>query len=114
MTTVPYIYKATITEAYDGDTMTARVDLGMGVYKVVKLRLFGVDTPELRGEEREEGLVVRDHVRDLILGKEVVIKTHKDKKGKYGRWLAEILFELNGEETDLSTYLLLKGLASKY
>lgn len=31
-----------------------------------------------------------DWLRERILGQPVIIKTHKDKQGKYGRWLAEV------------------------
>jgi micrococcal nuclease len=81
-----YTYKAVIVEVYDGDTYKADIDLGMGVIKrKEKIRLAFVDTPELKGEERERGLEVRDHVKELILNKEVYIQTFKDRKGKWGK-----------------------------
>lgn len=88
-----YNYKAHIKDVYDGDTVTAVVDLGFLHYQEMKLRLYGIDTPEMRGEEREQGIVVRDIVRGLILGKEVEIHTKKDKQGKYGRYLATIILD---------------------
>jgi len=45
---------------------------------------------EVRGPEREKGIISRDWLRQRILYKEVVLVTLKDKKGKYGRWLAEV------------------------
>jgi len=89
-----YYYKAKIVSVYDGDTVTADIDLGFKTWvKGEKLRLYGINAPELRGEEREEGLKSRDYLRGLILGKEVLIKTRKDKRGKYGRYLAEIILD---------------------
>ena len=85
-----YNYRAKIIAVYDGDTVTAQVDLGFLHFQVMKLRLYGIDTPELRGEERERGLVVRDIVREMILDKEVEIDSYKDKQGKFGRYLATI------------------------
>lgn len=73
-----YQYKAEIIDVYDGDTVTAVVDLGFLHFQEMKLRLYGIDTPELRGEEREQGLVVRDILRGLILDKEVEIHSYKD------------------------------------
>jgi len=84
-------YDAHVYDVYDGDTFRAVVDLGFGVTIRRTFRLYGVDTPEMRGDEREEGIRVRDHVRDLILDKDIIIKTHKDKTGKYGRYLAEVI-----------------------
>jgi len=88
-----YNYKAHIKAVYDGDTVTAVVDLGFLHFQEMKLRLFGIDTPEMRGEEREQGIIVRDIVRGLILDKEVEIHTKKDKQGKYGRYLATIILD---------------------
>jgi micrococcal nuclease len=86
-----YVYKALVTKVYDGDTITCDIDLGLNVWlKDQKIRLAGIDAPELRGEEREEGLRVRDLLREKILDKEVTLKTYKDKTGKYGRWIADV------------------------
>ena len=89
-----YHYTAIVdsmAQVYDGDTITrCRIDLGFNVHVVETLRLVGIDTPELRGPERESGIISRDFLRSHIeLGKPFGIRTHKGK-GKYGRWLAEI------------------------
>lgn len=105
-----YNYKAKIIAVYDGDTVTAQVDLGFLHFQVMKLRLFGIDTPELRGEEREQGLVVRDIVREMILDKEVEIESYKDKQGKFGRYLATI--KIDG--LDLNQWLVDNGHAEVY
>jgi len=112
----PYTYKATIVKVYDGDTFTIDIDLGFYIaYDQQVIRLARVNTPEIRGDEREEGLKVRDTVRSLILGKEVTIKTIKDKKEKYGRYLAEIEFEdEKGKLINLSDYLIKNGFAKLY
>lgn len=107
-----YEYKAIITSVYDGDTVTANIDLGFGVVlKKQKLRLYGINTPEVRGSSKEEGKKVRDLVREKILDKEVLIKTYRDKKGKYGRWLAEIIIE---DSVNLNNWLLSEGHAVSF
>ena len=106
-----FTYNAYITKVYDGDTVTADIDLGFGIFlKKQRLRLLGINAPEIRGSERSEGLVSRDFLRDKILNKKVVLKTHKDKKGKYGRILAEIFFE----DENINELLLSEGYAVKY
>ena len=86
-----YYYKATITSVYDGDTCTADVDLGLStIRKGEKIRLARINAPEIRGSSRQQGLIPRDFLRNLILNKNVYIQTIKDKKGKYGRYLGEI------------------------
>ena len=63
------------------------------VLKAQKIRLLRINAPEVRGAERAEGLKSRDALRAKICNKWVKIKTQKDKKGKYGRWLGEVWFE---------------------
>ncbi len=87
-----YEYNATVEKIYDGDTITVSIQLGFGVYKTERLRLKGINAPELRGDERPFGLVSRDRLRELILGQEIIVKTFKDKKGKYGRYIADIYY----------------------
>ena len=105
-----YNYKAHIKEVYDGDTVTAVVDLGFLHYQEMRLRLYGIDTPEIRGAEREAGLVVRDIVREMILDKEVEIHSYKDKQGKFGRYLATILID----GLNLNDWLVENGHAKVY
>jgi micrococcal nuclease len=108
-----YEYRAFVRKVYDGDTITCDIDLGFNmIMRNQKLRLVGINTPEVRGESRPEGLKVRDIVRSRVSNKWVTIKTHRDKKGKYGRWLAEI-FEPDVEES-LNQWLLKEGHAKEY
>ena len=90
-----YFYRATIRSMYDADTVRVDWDLGAGTtIQNEPLRLFGINAPELRGDEREQGLISRDALRAKIPpGTEVIIETIKDKKGKYGRYLAEIYLD---------------------
>jgi len=90
-----YYYKAKIISVYDGDTVTALVDLGFNITTKIKIRLSGIDTPEIRGSEREDGLVSRDFLRSLVLDKEIILQTFKDKTGKYGRYIG--VLHLDGQ-----------------
>jgi len=105
-----YHYRAFVDSVYDGDTITATVDLGFNVsVKKEKFRLYRINAPEVRGEEREAGLISRDWLRERILGKEIILVTKKDKKGKYGRWLADVWIDdicVNDElvDKDLAEY----------
>ena len=107
-----YKYLAKITSVYDGDgSYDSVIDLGMKMYMQKQVRLYGVDTPELRGNHKEAGRKVRDFVRELILDKEVILYTQRDKSGKYGRLLADIKLS---DGTDLSKLLLDKKYAKVY
>lgn len=103
-----YTYKAICVKVYDGDTITVDIDLGFGVWaKKQKVRLFGIDTPEVRGENKTYGFYVRDFLKEKILDKEIVIRTEKDKKGKYGRWLGTVYLE----DENINELLVQKGYA---
>jgi len=93
-----YEYRSNVCRVYDGDTVFLDVDLGFGVLlRNQSIRLIDVYAPEVRGIERPEGLLVRDQLRKrLPVGSEVTIRTMKDRKGKYGRWLA-IIFDSLGD-----------------
>jgi|TARA_R110000822_G_C14997673_1_gene460399 micrococcal nuclease len=106
-----YEYKATVTKVYDGDTITVDFELGFGIIlKSQKIRLLGINTPEVRGKSKPEGLISRDALRTRILGKVITIKTSKDKKGKFGRWLGEVFIE----EENVNQWLIAEGHAKPY
>lgn len=108
-----YLYKAFVKEIYDGDTITVDVDLGLKTFiHNEKIRLYGINTPEVKGTEREKGLISRDYLRMLILNKEILLETIKDSKGKYGRYLGTIWIKSMGKEyINVNQLLVKEGLA---
>ena len=105
-----YCYPIEIVSVYDGDTITVNIDLGFGVeLKKQKIRLYGINTPEVRGSSRDLGIISRDYVREKILDKNIMLQSIKDKKGKYGRWLGIVLME--EEKVNLNKELISKNLA---
>ena len=104
-------YRAFVRKVYDGDTITVDFDLGFDILlKNQKIRLADINTPEVRGQQRAEGLISRDALRSRIANKWVIIKTTKDKKGKYGRWLGEVFLG----DRNINDLLVEKGLAEVY
>ena len=94
MESLLYYYRGHVTGVWDGDSITLNLDLGFKFCrKEMKLRLYGINTPEIRGEEREKGIIARDALRKKILGKDVIIQTISDKTCKYGRYLGIIYLE---------------------
>ena len=93
-------YKGIVNRVVDGDTIDLEIDLGFGIYTKIRVRLKDIDTPELfRAKtpmEKEQGRKAKRFVEKKILGKTVIVFTFKDKKGKYGRYVANILYN-NGE-----------------
>ena len=70
-----YYYRGIVTYVVDGDTYDILVSLGFDTYQMIRFRLSYYNTPEVRGEEREEGLRVKQKVVEMLEGKEVIIKS---------------------------------------
>ena len=106
-----YTYKARCISVYDGDSVTLDIDLGFNmIMHNQKIRLLGINTPEVKGTDRLDGLVSRDRLRELIEGKDIIMVSHRDRSGKYGRWLATIYS--NG--LNVNQLLIDEGLAEIY
>lgn len=106
-----YTYSAYVTGVYDGDTITVDIDLGFDIIlKNQKIRLIGINAPEVRGITREDGIKSRNRLRELILKKKITLETIKDKKEKYGRFLGKIY--LNG--VYINDQLISEGFAEQY
>ncbi len=107
-----YHYKAVVVSVYDGDTLHADLDLGLYTWrKNEKIRLARINAPELRGSEKEKGRASRDYLRSRILGREVLIQTLKDKRGKWGRFLGEIWLNEKGTWVNINDEMVEKGFA---
>ncbi|HKI78760.1 MAG TPA: thermonuclease family protein [Ignavibacteriaceae bacterium] len=113
MNNVLYQYKAFVTSVYNGNTCTVDIDLGLHTWvQEEKIRLMRIDAPEIRGKNRPKGILSRDFLINLILGKEIIICTFKDKKGKSGGYLGEIwLLEDEKEPLNVNDYLVEQGYA---
>jgi len=108
-----YHYKAIVTSVYDGDTSTVDIDLGLNTWiRNERLRLNRINAPELTGKDKPEGLKSRDFLKTKIQGKEITIETIKDRKEKYGRYLAEVwLEEKKGKFININDLLVTEGFA---
>lgn len=107
-----YYYLAHVDKVYDGDTVTLTIDYGFHLFSGEnKIRLARINAPELRGEEHEAGVKSRDFLRELILGKDIMLETRKDKKGKYGRYIAEIWLEMENGYENVNDMMVENGFA---
>jgi micrococcal nuclease len=118
MNKVNFIYNAIAVSNYDGDTVTLDIDLGFGVWKRNEVcRLAKIDTPELRARDLQEKAVAYKAKavvqRFLPPGQKCVVKTIKDDKGKYGRWLVFIYTDEMQEGMSINEYLLKNGYAKR-
>ena len=89
-----YQYKAQVRQVIDADTIDVLIDLGFGVHTMQRLRLYGIDAPEMK---TEAGKIAKEYVKSVLLGADasmfVYVRTLKDRKDKYGRKLAVLYFD---------------------
>ncbi len=113
-----YFYESLVTNVVDGDTIDVRVDLGFRASIEQRLRFYGINAPEIRGEERERGLEAKKFVEEHLLDKEIWIETIKgrtqEQTGKFGRYLAKIYLPwtedlVPGTGKDFNTSLVEQG-----
>ena len=120
-----YEYKAVIDRVVDGDTIDVTIDLGFSVWKKIRVRMEGINTPESRTrdlEEKKRGLAAKDRLKSILEfnNNECVLKV--SGVGKYGRALATVLVEslspLNGKDgitlIDVNKQLIEEGHAVEY
>ena len=113
--TPSHTYRAYVTEVIDGDTFDAMVDPGFHLTIKLRLRLARVNTPELHAKDpevRSNAAAARMFVAAHIDGAEVLVITRK--ADAFGRYLAEVWYELLGEQVNLSDQLLATGHAVPY
>jgi micrococcal nuclease len=98
-------YAAKVEAVVDGDTIDVAIDLGFKIQYRLRVRLNGIDCPEIHSEL---GKTVKAYVESALVGKDVVLNTYKPDK--YGRWLADVI--LAG--ADFNKELISLGYAHPY
>ncbi|HXG85085.1 MAG TPA: thermonuclease family protein [Pyrinomonadaceae bacterium] len=107
-----YQFKGRITKIVDGDTLDAVVHLGFRVSIDLRLRLYGIDTPELRDADptmRLNAQKAKARLIELTGNPMVLIKSHKPfHTEKFGRYLCQLY---NSDGVNINQTLLDEGLA---
>ena len=107
-----FIFEVDNYRVIDGDSIKLDieigekpVDLGFGVTYMVpsikrrkkSYRLFGINAPETKGEEKEKGLICKEYLKLLLSNmlrlriETIPDKNYEDTNGKFGRYLIKIL-----------------------
>ncbi len=102
-----YHYQAKVFNVVDGDTLDVTVDLGLRVTIEMRIRLYGVNTPERGQPNWAEATAM---LTALTLGQTVTASTVKPHD-KYGRWLASIV---TTDGVDVAQALIESGLGVPY
>lgn len=90
----------------DGDTIDAVISLGFGLQATIRIRVAGIDTPELYGVEASAaGADARDFAANWLDGRQVNVRTFKGATntvgigdGAFGRWLGSFEDAETGEK----------------
>ena len=112
-----FCYSAKLLSVIDGDTVDLSIDLGFSIHHTIRVRLYGVDTPESRTKnelEKAAGLKSKEFVKSWFdANLNVVIQTIKDKNEKYGRILANVYTD-ESKSKCLNQELVSGGYAKAY
>ena len=106
-----YYYKAYVTRVHSGDSCRVDVDLGFGTWqRSLEIRLHRIQAPEIKSGTREAGVEARDYLRNLILDREVLLRTIKDRVGRVRGYLGEIsVVTESGKTIDVNKALVKAG-----
>jgi len=96
--TTLFHYRARCVRVVDGDTADLVVDVGFHQTATLRLRLLGVDTPEMHAKdpaERERAVLARQYLIQalkpgLALPQDWPLRIRTEKSDAFGRWLADI------------------------
>ena len=102
-----------VLHVLDGDTLSVNIQVWLGQSIQTKLRIDGIDTPEMKGKcdsEISKAKEARQEIIKLINGNKISV--YNIRNGKYaGRVLAQVK---TTEGLDLAEHMIKKGLARPY
>ncbi len=105
---------AEVTSIYDGDTLTVSIALPPpGILKEERIRLLGIDAPELKtgGGPEFYAVEAKDFTTSMVKGKAVYLAFESKWRDSFGRLLCYLYLE---GELPLNIQLLRKGYARVY
>ena len=113
----PFVAVPKGTSVYDGDTFSAEtLDCGWGVsVNKPKFRIARIDTPEKKwraktDRERELALEAKAFLEKYLNESDQVLVYTEDGRGKYGRWLVEVVCD----GVNVGDAMIEAGLARRY
>ena len=104
---------ATVLDVIDGDTITVQARIWLGQAIETRVRLAGIDTPELRGDcpaERALAVRARDRLAERLSGGQVILTDIR-----YGTYAGRVVARMSTAGTpDIAGTLIAAGLARPY
>ena len=131
-------YRISITEdvVYDGDTIGSKrvgmvniavcdpcafpsvyagipgvVEDGTGIYIETAIRINGIDTPEITGEQKPHGTIAKVYLQSLIRDADAVYIANLQEDKYYSRIVADVYVEIDGEVESVADNMIDGGYA---
>lgn len=109
----PAVFEAPVWRGYchqviDGDTYTILIDQGFLTYTEQRIRLRGLDCPELHGPDAARGLAAKQAATLLLISKPVLLSVHHDER-TFERWVADVECWDGTTWADVATTLRTQG-----
>ena len=113
----PFTYFAKLDRVIDGDTLLIEFDVGFFITLKEKVRLIGINAPEL---DTAEGKKAKAFIEKELIDANLIVETRK--KEKFGRYLAFVYYDKKHNDFEdiirhgklLNNELVKAGLAVKY
>lgn len=119
-----WLWRARVVRVIDGDTLDLEIDCGFHAVRTERVRLLGVNAPEMKGDTKTAGVEAKRTVMawcdqlELFCGEgEWPYLAETFKADAFGRYLARIWpADASPDDTfaDLSSHLLSTGHAVPY
>lgn len=103
-----------VSDVYDGDTCTIIMLVGDKIPFTFKLRITGIDAPEIKSKnpkETQAGIAVKELLQNFIY--EHVIYVEVEKWGLYSRLIGNLYLHYDDEDS-ISTKLIGLGVVKSY
>ena len=88
-----FYFRSDVIRVIDGDTVECLLDLGFRLEKIQSVRLAFIDTPEIRGSEKEDGLKAKKQLEWMLKKanrKNMIVQTIDGENDKFGRTIGII------------------------
>lgn len=110
-----YKYYIKVLRVLDGDTVDVMVDLGFNIFVKKRIRLHGIDAPEVRTRdsvEKAKGFIAKKRLEELFSKHDNKAELVSHGIGKYGRCLG-VLF-IKSERDSVNDILIHENLVKKW
>jgi len=114
---IKQVYKSELINVIDGDTIDVKIEFGLGFFCNARIRLKGIDAPEIKKVKKESseyknGTVAKYKVKKWFAENGTCIYVSAESRGLYGRWLGEIWADVG--ENSLNDYMIKECYKTSY